>query len=213
MIAAIRTSFAHRSEPAHSSSVREGVRFVVHNRGIATYSGVAIAWNLLGAGSFALLVPLLRDHIGLRSGEVGTILALGSFALLAASVLASGMSRRFGGAVLMSGCLIAAPLTIAALGLAGGFITALAVVFAYELVEGMFSVVAIGERQRRAPERLQARVGIAGRMILLGASAAGSAISSALTGAVGIGHLYLAMGAATLLVGAAATPLLLRLED
>jgi hypothetical protein len=213
MIAAIRTSFARRSQPAHSGSVREGVRFMVHNRGIATYSVVMIVWNLVGAGSFALLVPLLRDHVGLHSGEVGTTLALGSFALLAASVMASGTSRRFGGAVLMSGCLLASPLTIAALGLAGGLITALVVVFAYELVEGMFSVVAIGERQRRAPERLQARVGIAGRMILLGASAAGSAISSALTGAVGIAHLYLAMGAATLLVGVAAIPLLLRLDD
>lgn len=213
MIAAIRTTFAHASEEMGRGSVREGVRFMLRNRGIATYTVIAIAWNLVGAGSYALLVPLLRDGVGLSSGAVGTILGIGSLAILAASVLASGVTRRFGGAVVMTACLLLAPIAIALLGVVGGFVTALAVVLAYELVEGLVSVVAIAERQRRAPERLQARVGIAGRMILLGAMASGGAIASALADPVGIAHLYLAMGAATLLVGLCASPFLLRLDD
>jgi predicted MFS family arabinose efflux permease len=214
MIAAIRTTFEHRSDDAvEGSSIREGVRFIVGNRGIATYTVIAIAVYFVGAGSYALLVPLLRDGVGLESGAVGTILAIGSLASLAASVLAAGVTRRFGGAIVMSACLLTAPIATALLGLVGAFVTALVAVFVYELIEGLISVVAIAERQRRAPERLQARVGIAGRMILLGSMASGAAIASALTSSIGIAHLYLAMGAATMLVGVCACPFLLRLDD
>ncbi len=212
-VSAIRAAFVHESEPMRRGAVREGVRFMVHDRGIATYTCVAIAVNLAGAGAFALEVPLLRDHIGLSSGEVGTILAVGSLATLASSLWAASVTRRFGGAVVIGACLLVAPLAVAALGVAGGFAAALAAIAVYLLIEGFLSVVAIAERQRRAPERLQARVGIAGRMILLGSMASGAALASALTGTVGIAHLYLAMGAATLVVGACSLPFLLGLDD
>jgi predicted MFS family arabinose efflux permease len=213
MVGAIRGAFVHEAEPARRGSVREGVRFMVRNRGIATYTCVAIAVNLVGAGVFALEVPLLRDHIGLTSGAVGTILALGSLATLASSLWAASVSRRFGGGAVLSASLLVAPLAVAALSVAAGFAAALVAVVAYLFIEGLVSVVAIAERQRRAPERLQARVGIAGRMILLGSMASGAALASALTSSIGIAHLYLAMGAATFVVGACSLPFLLGLED
>lgn len=213
LIGAIRTSFGRPDEPVGKGAIREGLRFMVHNRGIAVYTVVVVVWNLAGAGAFALLVPLLRDEVGLPSGSVGAILAIGSVAFLVAAVLASGVSRRFGGNAATAGCLVAAPIVIALLGVVGGFIPALVAVFSYELTQGLLSVLAIGERQRRAPERLQARVGIVGRTILLGSTAAGSAVASALAGSIGIGRLYLAMATATALISAAGVPLLLRLED
>jgi predicted MFS family arabinose efflux permease len=213
MVGAIRAAFVYEAEPVRKGSVREGLRFMVRNRGIATYTCVAIAVNLVGAGAFALEVPLLRDHIGLSSGAVGTILALGSLATLASSLWAAGASRRFGGGAVMSAGLLVAPLAVTALGVARGFAAALVAMVVYLFVEGLVSVVAISERQRRAPERLQARVGIAGRMILLGSMASGAAVASALTSSIGLAHLYLAMGAATLVVGACSLPFLLRLDD
>ena len=81
------------------------------------------------------------------------------------------------------------------------------------LIAGLVSVVVIGERQRRAPERLQGRVGIAGRMVLLAAMAGGSTVASALTGPLGTRTVYLAMGAATFAVGLVTAPLLLSLRD
>jgi predicted MFS family arabinose efflux permease len=212
MIGAIRTSFAHRSEPAGSGAVREGVRFMFRNRGIVTYTAITVVWNLVGAGAFALLVPLLRDGMGLTSGAVGTILGLGSLVTLVASLWATTLSRSFGGARVLSACLLVSPIAIAGLGVVDAFGSALVVALGYYVIVGLLSVIAIAERQRRAPEQLQARVGIAGRMILLGATASGAALASALTGPIGVAHLYLLMGAATLLVGAAATPLLLRLD-
>lgn len=214
LIAAIRTTFAHASEEgARTATIREGLRFMIHNRGIATYTLVGVAFAFVSAGSFALLVPLLRDGVGLSSGAVGTILALGSVAFLVASVLASAVTRRYGGALVMAALLLVAPFTIALVGVVGALVPALFAVFVYELGEGLISVVAIGERQRRAPDRLQARVGIAGRMILLGAVAAGTALASALTNSLSIGDLYLAMGVASLVVGMCSAPFVLRLDD
>lgn len=212
-IGAIRTAFAQAPETAGRRGVREGLLFMLRNRGIATYTVVTVIWNLVASGSFALMVPLLRDEVGLPSGSVGTILAVGSVAFLVASAVASPVSRRFGGRAAVVACLMASPITIAALGVASGLAAAFVAVFVYELVEGLVSVLVIGERQRRAPDGLQARVGIAGRMILLGSTAAGSAIASALTSSLGTAHLYLAMAGATAVVAAVAAPLLLRLED
>lgn len=171
-----------------------------------------VAWNLVASGAFALLVPLLRDGVGLSSGSVGAILATGSIAAFTGSVVAAGVSRRYGAAAVFCFCLLTTALAMVVLGLAGGFAVALMGVLGYLLVEGLVNVVAIGERQRRAPQSLQGRVGIAGRMVALGAMAGGSALASALTSAVGIAHLYIGMGVATVLVAAAASPLLLRLE-
>ena len=212
LVAAVRTSFTH-SDDETAGSVRDGLRFITGNRGIATYTLVIVAWNLVASGAFALLVPLLRDGVGLSSDSVGTILAVGSIAAFAGSVVAARVSRRYGAAEAFCLCILATALALAVLGLADGFAVALVGVLAYLLVEGLVNVVAIGERQRRAPQSLQGRVGIAGRMVALGAMAGGSALASALAGAVGIAHLYIAMGAATALVGAVGAPLLLRLED
>ena len=212
LVAAVRASFTHSDEET-AGSVRDGLRFITGNRGIATYTLVIVAWNLVASGAFALLVPLLRDGVGLSSGSVGAILATGSIAAFTGSVVAASVSRRYGAAAVFCFCLLTTALAMVLLGLAGGFAVALMGVLAYLLVEGLVNVVAIGERQRRAPQSLQGRVGIAGRMVALGAMAGGSALASALTGAVGIAHLYIGMGVATVLVAAAASPLLLRLED
>jgi MFS family permease len=212
LVAAVRTSFA-RADGETAGSVREGLRFIAHNRGIASYTLVIVAWNLVASGAFALLVPLLRDGVGLSSGSVGAILATGSIAAFTGSIVAARVSRRYGAAVVFCFCVLATAVAIAVLGLAGGFAVALVGVLVYLLVEGLVNVVAIGERQRRAPHRLQGRVGIAGRMVALGAMAGGSALASALTRAVGLAHLYIGMGVATALVAALAAPLLLRLED
>jgi len=212
LVGAVRTSFAQDDEDT-AGSVRDGLRFIVHNHGIAIYTLVIVAWNLVASGAYALLVPLLRDGVGLSSGAVGTILAVGSIAAFGGSVGAATVSRRFGAAAVFCFCVFTAAAATAVLGVAGGFAVALIGVLAYLLVEGVVTVVAIGERQRRAPQRLQGRVGIAGRMTALGAMAGGSALASALTGAVGITDLFIGMGVASALVGAVAAPLLLRLED
>ena len=159
------------------------------------------------------MVPLLRDHAGLPAGRVGAILAAGELSALAAAAVAGPLSRRFGPGKVFAAGLIAGPLGIAVLGVATSFGTAVAAAVPFLLVQSLLTIVAIGERQRRVPARLQGRVGIAGRMAGLGSVAAGSAIASALSGPLGLSRLYLAMAVAALAVALVSTPFLLRLRD
>jgi hypothetical protein len=62
----------------------------------------------------------------------------------------------------------------------------------------------IGERQRRAPEHLQARVGISGRTINMASATVGSAFASAATTVASVRQIYVAMALGTLILAAAA---------
>ena len=213
LVASVRASLGQGVEDTGEPPVREGLRFMARNHAIATLTAVSAAWNLLGAGTFALEVPLLRDEVDLGSGAVGVILAFGSLAGFSASLVVGRLTKRFGAPALLVGCYVIAPFATAALGVAGGFGVALVGSAVWVLLAGVVSVVVIGERQRRAPERLQGRVGIAARMVGLAATAAGSALASGLTGPMGTRSVFLAMAAATFALGAATAPLLLGLRD
>jgi hypothetical protein len=81
---------------------------------------------------------------------------------------------------------------------------------AYTGLSWLLSTIFISERQRRAPADLQARVGIAGRMLLLGAVAAGSAVATALAGKTSIRAAYLTMAVSAAVVACAVGPPLIR---
>jgi MFS family permease len=211
-IVLVRTSLGQAQSDTGEPPVREGLRFMMGNHAILTITVVSVTWSLLGAGAYALVVPLLRDEVDLGSAAAGAILAVGSAAGFAASFMVGRLSKRYGAMRLLAACYLAAPLATAALGVAEGFGVALVAEATMVLIAGLVSVVVIGERQRRAPERLQGRVGIAGRMVMLAAMAAGSTVASALTGPWGTRTVYLAMAAATFAVGLATAPLLMQLE-
>jgi predicted MFS family arabinose efflux permease len=216
LVLAIRSGLDHDAdEPpvGSAAAIGEGLRYMLRSRAIATYTAVIVAFNLAGAGSYALLVPLLRDHMGLPARQVGAILAAGELSAVAAAAVVGPLTRRFGGDRLFAAGLIFGPFMIAALGLTTGFAGAAAAAIPFLLVESAISIVAIGQRQQCAPAELQSRVGIAGRMAALGAMAAGSAIASALSGPLGLSHLYLAMGAAALAVALVSAPFVLRLRE
>jgi predicted MFS family arabinose efflux permease len=215
-VLAMRTPLAHAEGERGSGSpgaIAEGLRYMAADRGIAVYTAVIVAVNLSGAGAFGLLVPLLRDRVGLPAGRVGALLAAGELTAIAAAAMVGPLSRRFGAGKVFAAGLFAGPLAVGVLGVATSFGTAAAATIPFLLVQSVLSILAIGERQRRVPARLQGRVGIAGRMAGLGSVAVGSAVASALSGPLGLGHVYLAMGAATLAVALISTPFLARLSE
>jgi MFS family permease len=212
LVWAMRTGWSAPSEGTGAKTIAEGIRFIVSERGIATYTLLTMCVNLVGAGSYALLVPLLRDHVGLPAGRVGAILAAGELTALGAAAVVGPLTRRVGAKTLTVVALGVAALAMAGLGVTASFAAAAPVTVVFLLTESLISIVVIGERQRRAPDELQSRVGSAGRMVILGAVAVGSAIASGLTGALGLESLYLAMGAATLAVAVSSVPFLRRLD-
>ena len=114
-----------------------------------------------------------------------------------------GGLRLLAATIVMSG---AASLALAA---AHGFWPALAGYVALTLAFWVSVTTMIGERQRHAPERLQARVGITGRMIAVGAMTVGSLVASGLAELIALRTLYAGVGIATLLIAVWAVPALL----
>src|SRR5690349_299931 len=129
LVAAIRSGLDSESggSPVGSAAaIADGLRFMLRDTGIATYTVVIVVFNVAGAGSYALMVPLLRDHVGLPAGQVGAIMAVGELSAIAAAALVGPLSRRFGPNRVFVAGLIAGPLMIVALALATGFAAAAA---------------------------------------------------------------------------------------
>lgn len=187
-----------------------GVQFLLQDPMLRTLSGVGTLWNLAAAGSFALAVPLLRQEVGLSAHEAGAALAAGALAGILAAPVLHRIERRWRGPQLYVMTIFWSAPPIAALGLAVGFWGALAAMVLVNLIDWIVMSVFIGERQRRAPDDMQARVGISGRMIMTASMTIGTTVASGLTTFFTLRELFVAMSIATLLVGAIAVPLVRR---
>jgi predicted MFS family arabinose efflux permease len=193
-----------------TGGLRDGLRFIACEVTLRRLTAASLAFAFSTAGAFALMVPLLRDVIGLPAPVTGALLAADAIAGTLGALAAPRLARRFGGIAIAIVSMAGAALGIACLSVADATGTALAGLCIYGAAAWMTSTVVIGERQRRAPPGLQARVGIAGRMLLLGAVSAGAVIASALTGALSVRAVYGVMAATGAVVLAASTPALLR---
>jgi hypothetical protein len=129
---------------------------------------------------------------------------------VSAGFFVGALERRFGGLRVIAASIVVS--AFAAAGLAGApeFWTALVVYAVFDLSIWISVTALIGERQRLAPERLQARVGITGRAIALGSMTVGSLIASGLAVFVPLRALYLGVGVTALVIAAWAVPALLR---
>ncbi len=162
---------------------------------------MASVWNIVAAGVLTLLVPLLRDEIGLSSAEAGWALAIGAAMGVVAAPLVGPLDRRFGGVTIVLWGTVVNGVTALGVGLAFGFWALLPAICALYLAEWVTMAAFIGERQRRAPPHLQARVGISGRTINMAAATVGAALASAATEFTGLREIYVGMAVLTLLVG------------
>jgi MFS family permease len=186
--------------------VTEGVRYLLGDPLLRVLTATGVLWNIASAGSIALIVPLLRRDIGLGSEQAGIVLAVGAAMGLVSAPLVHALQRRVHGWRLYLVLVFASAPATAALGLAYGFAAALAANASASLVNWLVMNVFIGERQRRAPAHLQARVGISGRMVMTFSMTVGALAASAAAHEVSLRVVYVAMGVSTLLVGLAATP-------
>jgi hypothetical protein len=177
---------------------------------LRTLSGIGTLWNLAAAGSFALAVPLLRQEVGLTAHEAGAALAAGALAGILAAPALHRIEKRWSGPQLYVMTIFWSAPPIAALGLAVGFWGALAAMILVNLIDWIVMSVFIGERQRRAPDDMQARVGISGRMLMTGSMTIGTTVASGLTTFFTLRELFVAMSIATVLVGIVAVPLVRR---
>ncbi len=128
----------------------------------------------------------------------------------ATSLATSKLAQRVKPSILCVAGMVLAAAALAALASATALPAAVVTFMTYSGMSWLLSTLFISERQRRAPADLQARVGIAGRMLLLGAVAAGSAVATALAGRAGLRVTYLAMAGSAAVIAIAIGPLLIR---
>ena len=199
-VIAVRSSFGERarSEQGLLDGLVEGVRFLVTDPLLRWITLLGAFGNIVAAGVPALIVPLLRTEIGLTSNEAGGVLAGGAALGIVSAPIVHRLERRLPGPrlyVLSLFLLVPPPV---ALGVAVGVGGAAIAYGAEALFTWIEMAVFIGERQRRAPDDLQARVGISGRMLMTLSLAVGASTASALTTVFTLRELYVGMGLATL---------------
>jgi predicted MFS family arabinose efflux permease len=220
LIAAVRTGrtpasgrISPATGPAEKQDVRAGLRFIRRDPAVRVFTVTSFCFALVTAGAVGLQVPLLRNTIGLTSTATGWTLALGALTGTASALATNKLAQRVRPSLLCLAVMVLAAATLAALATATGPPAAVPAFMAYSGLSWLLSTLLISERQRRAPADLQARVGIAGRMLILGAVAAGSALATALAGTAGIRVTYLAMAASAAVIAIATGPTLVRLAQ
>ncbi len=208
----VRSDFGRPVESDDSlwTGLAGGVRYLLTDPLLRTLTGIGILWNVAAAGAQALLIPLLREDVGLSSHQAGVVLGAGAVAGIISAPIVHRLQQRMDGPQLYLATVLWSAPTTAALGLITGFWAALVAVLVFNLVGWIVMSCFIGERQRRAPAELQGRVGISGRMLMTGSMAVGAALASALTGVMDLRALYVLMGVATFAVWLLAIPLISR---
>lgn len=191
--------------------VLQGLQLIFGDRVIRTVTLTGMSWCAFEAGAWALTVPLLREELGLGSGETGAVLAAGAAMGILGSPIVGALDARIGGLRIVALAIPLSGVSIAALGLAPTLALALVAFCGFELSAVIATAAMIGERQRQAPLSLQSTVGISGRMVIMTSLAAGSAVASGLAAAVELRTLYVGLAIGTLAVSAAALPRILRL--
>jgi MFS family permease len=191
---------AHRASAR--TIVRDGFEIIFHDRLLRGITLLGMGWAAASAGAWALAVPLFRDVIGLTSTQTGIALAVGAVMGILAPPVVGRLESRIGGLAIILGGIPLTAVTVAAVGVADAFWMATLAYAAFQLVDYVSVAAYIGERQRRAPLRLQSTVGIFGRTLIMLSLAVGSAAASGISELVSLRALYAGMAVLTLAVGA-----------
>lgn len=91
---------------------------------LAAAATAFLAGQGFGRFGFALILPAMRDGLGLSNGQMGTIAGIGLAAYLLSSVPAGALASRFGTRWVVVGGLLGTAAGLAATGLAEGLISA-----------------------------------------------------------------------------------------
>ena len=191
-------------------AAREGIAVILRTPLLRLLTSVQLLWYLSVIGALALIVPFLRDELSFDAHETGWILGAGAVTGVSAGFVVGVLERRVGGLRVIAASIVVSALAAGGLAGAPEFWTALVAYSVLDFSIWISVTALIGERQRLAPDRLQARVGITGRAIALGSMTVGSLVASGLAVFVPLRALYLGVGLTALVIAAWAVPALLR---
>lgn len=198
-------------EPA-AAMMKEGLDAIWHNPRVRAYTWVSIGWNLGAAMSAALIVPLLRETLGLSSIQAGVVLGVGAVMGLVVPVFLGRLVAARGAGDVTAGLTLLSVAGILATAAAPGFLIVMVTNAVRSFSDYAILSTIIGERQKGVPDRLQARVGISGRMIAVCAISGGGAIGAFLADAIGVRGVFIVSGLAVAIAVVLTIPRVRRLD-
>jgi len=187
--------------------VAEGFRYVGHTPGLGGFLAAASSFNFFSVPLLVLLPFYVRDVLGREADWYGYLLATVSLGAVLGFVVAGTVSldgRQRSRA--LAACMLAAPGTLAALGVIRSPWTALAVALALGVMTGLINIQVVTTLQATTPEHLRGRVmglltALTGGLVPLG-MAVGGVVGDLLNKNVPV--IALGCGAAALLLTALA---------
>jgi MFS family permease len=213
LIVGIRTPLdpAERRPPEPVlAAIREGFAVIRNDPVIRTFTWMAACLTAVGMGSNSLMIPLLKEELGLSARQVGAVLATAAVSALFTAVVVPALVRRIGASRLFIVNIFIVAAAVLSLAVANTFWAALVAAAVNSLAFSSMVATWIGERQKRAPDHLQSRVGVSGRMLSMLGSTAGSATAGVLSGPIGVRSVFLVAAAFMTIVGLVMAPLLMR---
>ena len=192
--------------------MKEGLEVIWHRPRVRAYTWVSIAWNLGAAMSAALIVPLLRETLGLSSIQAGIVLGIGAVMGLIVPVFLGRLVDTQGSGRVTAGLALLSSGSILATAAAPGFLIVTVTNAVRSFTDFALISTVIGERQKGVPDRLQARVGISGRMIAVCAISGGGAIGAFLADVIGVRGVFVVSGLGVAIAVILTIPRILRLD-
>jgi len=162
-----------------------------------------VIWGMATGTLFALLAPLVAQRAGIPRMEAYLLLGLVAIAALLATPLARALDHFRGDRFALLALLAALGAGLILLGLPEPAALTLVVIAISFLIQATGAGVIAGARARRTPDRMQATLGLVGRMLLNLGAAGGILLSAAVAALLGLLWAYGIIGAITL-VGALA---------
>jgi hypothetical protein len=167
-----------RTSSASRSNLMAGLRLLVRRPSLRALSLAGTAWGLAAGAVISAALPYLRLSFGAEIPALVLIFALGMGAMLLAPVIIHRAAGPIGDGTILTLALLVLSPALVLLALAPQLWVA---ALAYALTTGANAIVAAllsGARAARAPDYLQSATGLAGRTLVMSATAAGGLIAS-----------------------------------
>jgi MFS family permease len=217
----IRSGTSGRDRGTRTATIRQdisqGIRFVATDRYLRRLALFAAVYNLGLSGYLALIVVFLVRSVGLSSGAVGVILAIGGTGGLLGALIAGPLTRRYGtsrGLVLNVAC--TTPFTLLIPLTAPGPKLAFCVAGVAMLEGGLIiaSIIIGSFEQAYCPPEILGRVITSTQMLTYGTAAFGALLAGGLASWLGPRNaMWITLSTGLLAAALLLTPMFIRHRD
>ena len=175
-----------RAERHLRAEIREGIAFILRDRGIRTLVGMLMVFGLLMIGPFQALLPIIaRDNLGRGALGTGLLFAsLGSGMLITSLILASVRDLRRKGLIFAINY-VAGGVGFAAIGLSRSYALTVVVLFFWGMGGGLSINLNQTLVQMRTPHELMGRVTSVQTLSFVGIGPIGALLAGAGAEAIG----------------------------